>query len=43
MLHHVDAALVKTVRAGDQVVLVFGYPVGASVAPNMAFLHTVGQ
>jgi pyruvate kinase len=43
MLHHVDAALVKTVRAGDQVVLVFGYPVGASVAPNMALLHTVGQ
>jgi pyruvate kinase len=43
MLRHVDAALVKTVTPGDQVVLVFGYPVAARVAPNMAFLHTVGE
>lgn len=42
MLLHVDAALRKTVKPGDQVVLVCGYPVGAMVAPNMALLHTVG-
>lgn len=43
MLRHVDSALVKTVRLGDQVVLVCGFPVGAMVAPNMALLHTVGE
>jgi pyruvate kinase len=43
MLRHVDAALKQTVKAGDQVVLVCGYPVGAMRAPNMALLHTVGS
>ena len=43
MLRHVDAALVKTVKPGDQVVLVCGFPVGAMRAPNMALLHTVGS
>ena len=43
MLHHVDSALRKTVKPGDQVVLVCGFPVGAMVAPNMALLHTVGS
>lgn len=43
MLRHVDAALIKTVRSGDQVVLVCGFPVGAMRAPNMALLHTVGS
>ncbi len=42
MLRHVDAALQKTVRPGDQVVVVCGYPVGALRSPNMALLHTVG-
>jgi pyruvate kinase len=43
MLRHVDGALIKTVRPGDQVVLVCGYPVGAMRQPNMALLHTVGS
>jgi len=43
MLQHVDAALTTTVRPGDQVVLVCGFPVGALRPPNMAFLHTVGS
>jgi pyruvate kinase len=43
MLHYVDAALMKTVQPGDQVILICGYPVGAMVAPNMALLHTVGE
>ncbi len=42
MLSSVDAALKRTVRAGDQVVLVCGYPVGTMTTPNMALLHTVG-
>jgi pyruvate kinase len=42
MLRHVDVALRKTVKPGDQVVVVCGYPVGAMVAPNMALLYTVG-
>jgi pyruvate kinase len=44
MLDHVDAALIRSnvVRAGDQVVLVCGFPVGALRPPNMALLHTVG-
>ncbi len=43
MLHHVDSALMKTVKPGDQVVLVCGFPVGAMCPPNMALLHTVGN
>jgi pyruvate kinase len=43
MLHHVDEALKKSVRTGDQVVLLCGYPVGAMRPPNMALLHTVGS
>ncbi len=43
MLQHVDAALMQTVRPGDQVVLVCGFPVGAMRPPNMALLHTVGS
>jgi pyruvate kinase len=43
MLQHVDAALTKTVKPGDQVVVVCGYPVGAMRSPNMALLHTVGS
>jgi pyruvate kinase len=42
MLRHVDAALTTTVKPGDQVVVVCGFPVGAQRPPNMAFLHTVG-
>ena len=43
MLRDVDEALKKTVRSGDQVVLICGYPVGAMRPPNMALLHTVGS
>jgi pyruvate kinase len=43
MLRQVDAALTATVRPGDQVVVVCGFPVGAQRPPNMALLHTVGS
>jgi pyruvate kinase len=45
MLEHVDAALMRSnvVQAGDQVVLVCGFPVGAIRPPNMALLHTMGE
>jgi pyruvate kinase len=45
MLAHVDAALLQQphIKAGDQVVLVCGFPVGALRPPNMALLHTVGK
>ncbi len=45
MLDHVDHALMRSqvVQAGDQVVLVCGFPVGAVRPPNMALLHTVGE
>ena len=45
MIDHVDQALMRTevVQAGDQVVLVCGFPVGAIRPPNMALLHTVGE
>jgi pyruvate kinase len=42
MILHVDEVLRKTVQAGDQVVLVCGFPVGALRPPNLALLHTVG-
>jgi pyruvate kinase len=43
MIDHVDVALKRSqvVQAGDQVVLVCGFPVGALGPPNMALLHTV--
>ncbi|HEY5983416.1 MAG TPA: pyruvate kinase [Anaerolineales bacterium] len=43
MLRHVDAALTSTVKPGDQVVVICGFPVGAMRPPNMALLHTVGS
>ena len=43
MLQHVDAALIQTVKPGDQVVVVCGFPVGAMGSPNLALLHTVGN
>jgi pyruvate kinase len=44
MLAAVDAALlISGIQAGQRVVLVCGYPVGAQRPPNMALLHTVGQ
>lgn len=43
MLRHVDRALKRSVKPGDQVVLVCGFPVGSMRQPNMALLHTVGS
>ena len=45
MIDHVNKALMRSdvVQAGDQVVLVCGFPVGAIRTPNMALLHTVGE
>ncbi|MBI5944661.1 MAG: pyruvate kinase [Chloroflexi bacterium] len=44
MIADVDAALLQSgIQAGQQVVLICGYPVGAQRAPNMALLHTVGS
>jgi pyruvate kinase len=44
MLSYVDSELMRSdvVQAGDQVVLVCGFPVGAVRQPNMALLYTVG-
>jgi pyruvate kinase len=43
MISEVDAALLHSgIQAGQQVVLICGFPVGAMRAPNMALLHTVG-
>jgi pyruvate kinase len=45
MINHVDKALMRSnvVQAGDQVVIVCGFPVGAIRPPNMALLYTVGE
>lgn len=43
MLQHVDAALRSAVQPGNQVVLIFGFPVGSQRPPNMALVHTVGD
>jgi pyruvate kinase len=43
MIANVDAALLESgIQAGQQVVLVCGYPVGAQRPPNLALLHSVG-
>ncbi len=43
MLRQVDQALIRSVKPGDQVVLICGFPVGSMRQPNMALLHTVGS
>lgn len=44
MLGYVDAELLKGgIQQGQQVVLLCGFPVGATKPPNMALLHTVGE
>jgi pyruvate kinase len=43
MISQVDEALLNSgIQAGQQVVLICGFPVGAMRPPNMALLHTVG-
>lgn len=45
MLATVDAAIVSLtpLQPGQQVVLISGFPVGASCPPNFALLHTIGE
>jgi len=43
MISHVDAAVIEgtPVRAGQEIVLIAGFPIHKMVAPNLALLHTV--
>ncbi len=45
MIASVDAALLSStpIQAGDQVVVICGFPVGSQRPPNFALLHTVGE
>jgi pyruvate kinase len=45
MLRNVETAMVTTtpIQPGQQVVLISGFPVGATCPPNLALLHTVGS
>jgi hypothetical protein len=44
MRSDVDSVLIKSgIDAGQQVVLVCGYPIGDQRQPNMALLHTIGS
>jgi len=44
MLSEVDSVLLKSgIQAGQQVVLVCGFPIGEQRPPNMALLHTVAS
>ncbi len=45
MIASVDAALLSStpIQAGDQVVVICGFPVGSLRPPNFALLHTVGE
>ncbi len=45
MLARVETAMIAstTIKNGQQVVLISGFPVGARRPPNLALLHTVGQ
>jgi pyruvate kinase len=45
MIARVEQAGVKSgvLQAGDQVVLVAGFPIGAMGPPNLALIHTIGE
>jgi pyruvate kinase len=45
MLDVVDRALMSytPIQAGQQVVLICGYPMGSGAPANLALLHTVGR
>ena len=45
MVRSVDQNLMerKNLKAGEQVVLISGFPVGAMRLPNLALLHTIGE
>ena len=44
MLTHVDTAMIETstIKSGQQVVVITGFPVGAKKLPNLALLYTLG-
>jgi len=43
MLESVERAIITStsIQAGQQVVLISGFPVGAMCPPNLAMLHTI--
>jgi len=43
MLESVEKAIISstTIQAGQQVLLISGFPVGALCPPNLALLHTI--
>lgn len=45
MLSYVESAMLAstTIKAGQQVVVISGFPVGTHRLPNIALLHTLGQ
>ncbi len=45
MLAHVEAAMISetSIRAGQEVVLIAGFPIGAQGPANFALLHTIGK
>jgi pyruvate kinase len=45
MLKHVETAIAATtdLQAGQQVIVISGFPVGAMRQPNLALLHTLGE
>jgi pyruvate kinase len=45
MLAHVESAMVATsdLIPGQQIVMITGFPVGASREPNIALLYTIGS
>ena len=45
MLKHVETAIATTtdLKAGQQVIVISGFPVGAMRQPNLALLHTLGE
>lgn len=45
MIKHVETAIASTtnLQAGQQVILLSGFPVGAMRQPNLALLHTLGD
>jgi pyruvate kinase len=45
MIVSVEAALVSstTIKPGEQVIVITGFPVGTSRPPNFTLLYTVGE
>lgn len=45
MIKHVETAIATTtdLKAGQQVIVISGFPVGAMRQPNLALLHTLGE